>query len=103
MYAIFAPTIVKPQRIDEFIAASVANGETSLRDEPGCLRFDLMRDRENPRCLHFYEVYRDEAAFKSHEASAHYAAWVETTKGMINEEAPCVIMDSVFCPDRKIS
>ena len=103
MYAIFAPTIVKPKCIDEFIAASITNGETSLRDEPGCFRFDLMRDRENPRCFHFYEVYRDEAAFNSHEASAHYAAWVEATKGMIDEESPYVIMDSVFCSDHKVS
>lgn len=99
MYAIFAPTTVKSECIDDFIVASIANGKTSLREEPGCLRFDLMRDRQNPQCFHFYEVYRDEAAFQSHEATVHYAAWVEATDGMLEEESPYVTMDSVFPTD----
>lgn len=103
MYAIFAPTIVKPECIDDFVAVSITNAKTSLHDEPGCFRFDLMRDRENPHRFQFYEVYRDQAAFNLHEASAHYAAWVEATKGMIGEESPYVIMDSVFCSDDEVS
>jgi hypothetical protein len=32
------------------------------KDEPGCLRFDVVADRDDPQRFYFYEVYRDEAA-----------------------------------------
>ena len=39
----------------DFLAAMKVDAEGS-RQEPGCLRFDVMQDKANPRRFFFYEV-----------------------------------------------
>ena len=45
------------------------------RKEPGNLRFDVLRQVDNPLRFALYEVYRDEAGFKAHQQTEHYARW----------------------------
>ena len=35
----------------------------SERDEPDCLRFNVLRDGQDQNVYYFLQVYRDEAAF----------------------------------------
>ena len=94
MYALFAPVDVKAQCVAEFVAASERNAKASLA-EPGCVRFELHHDRALPVRFYFYEVYVDEAGFKAHERSAHYADWVEATQAMIEAEGQMIEMTGV--------
>ena len=47
---------ILPDRMDDFWTAIKIDAEGS-RLEPGCLRFDVIRDQENPNKFMFYEVY----------------------------------------------
>jgi len=47
------------------------------RSEPGCHRYDLHRDPDDPRVLFLYEQYDDETAFDAHCASEHFRTIVE--------------------------
>ena len=47
----------------------------SERDEPGCMRFNVLQDTQDQNVYYFYEVYRDEAALEAHRAAPHYAVW----------------------------
>lgn len=38
----------------------------NTRKEPGCLRYDLLQDVEDPNKFLFIEEYRDEEAFQAH-------------------------------------
>lgn len=40
--------------------------------EPGVKLFLIARGTENPAQFLFYELFRDEAAFKAHQESAHF-------------------------------
>ncbi|TDV41633.1 hypothetical protein EDF87_11684 [Pseudomonas helmanticensis] len=40
-------------------------------------------EKDHPNRLHFFEIYANEAAYKSHIASAHFQKYVNTTKSMI--------------------
>jgi len=40
--------------------------------EPGAKLFLISRARDNPAQFLFYELFRDEAAFKAHQESAHF-------------------------------
>lgn len=42
-----------------------------MRDEPGCLRFDVFQDLGDADRYHLYEVYTDEAAFWEHLATPY--------------------------------
>ena len=44
--------------------------------EPGVKLFLISRARENPAQFLFYELFRDEAAFKAHQESAHFKTYI---------------------------
>jgi autoinducer 2-degrading protein len=75
---------VKPEDVDAFRAASLANAEASRR-EPGVLRFDVVQEREDPTRFVLVEVYRNSAAHSAHRETAHYATWRDTVKEMMAE------------------
>lgn len=81
MYTLWVTVEVRNDRIDAFIAGIRENAEASLRDEPGCLRFDVHQSVANPNQFHFYEIYATKTAFEiEHRNAAHYAAWQETVR-----------------------
>ena len=49
----------------------------SNNDEPGCYRFDVLQDNDDPNTIHLYEIYHDEAAVEAHRAAPHYLKWRE--------------------------
>jgi autoinducer 2-degrading protein len=78
MLTVIVKFTVLPGKMDQFLAGIRVNARSSLRDEPGCLRFDVhLNDTDDHEVL-LYEIYRDEEAFHvGHRQSAHYAAWRE--------------------------
>ena len=48
------------------------------RDEPGCMRFDLL-DQGNGR-YSFYEIYQKESDMATHKTLPHYLGWAEFKK-----------------------
>lgn len=75
---------VKPGMEDAFIAATRANAKASL-GEPGVLRFDVVRQVEDPTRFVLVEVFRDADAPAAHKATAHYAAWRDAVEPMMAE------------------
>ncbi len=75
---------VKPEHIDQFIALTVENGAASLQ-EPGCVRFDVIQDKEDPSHFELNEAYRDEAGHAAHRESANYKKWAENALGLLAE------------------
>ena len=65
---------VRPERVEDFLTATLANAAASLT-EPGVLRFDVLRDQADPAHVILVEVYRDEEAAKAHKDTPHYATW----------------------------
>mmetsp|Transcript_364 Transcript_364/g.742 ORF Transcript_364/g.742 Transcript_364/m.742 type:complete len:155 (+) Transcript_364:42-506(+) len=76
MVPILVEVEVKPERLDEFLDVMKADSEGS-RTEPGCLRFDVMQDSENPCKFWFYEVYKDAAAAAAHRDFPHFKLWTD--------------------------
>lgn len=66
---------VRPAQRERFLEAIRANATASVRDEPGCLRFDVSQERTDPDTYLLYEIYQDERAFDAHRRTPHYAAW----------------------------
>jgi autoinducer 2-degrading protein len=75
---------VRPERIEEFIEASRANHEASIR-EPGNLRFDVLQSPEDPTRFVLYEAYSDASAAKAHKETAHYLRWRDTVADWMAE------------------
>ena len=86
MYILMVRLKVKLDRVDDFIKASIGDAEGSVRNEPGCRRFDIIQDADNPTLLAFTEVYNDEAAFEAHKTYPHFAEWDAAVKDMFDGE-----------------
>jgi quinol monooxygenase YgiN len=56
----------------QFRPLVVANADASIRNEPGCRRFDVLEPRGETDRFVLYEIYDDEAAFDAHCRSAHF-------------------------------
>ena len=63
---------IKEESVAAFRAAILKNAAASVRDEPGCHRFDVSSTPDGRRFF-LYELYTDEAAFAAHRETAHFA------------------------------
>jgi autoinducer 2-degrading protein len=75
MLAIWVKARVKPEQRQRFLHAIEQDALGSERDEPGCLRFNVLQDEKDPDVYYFFEVYTDPAALDAHRAAPHYVVW----------------------------
>jgi (4S)-4-hydroxy-5-phosphonooxypentane-2,3-dione isomerase len=77
MLVVLVQVTVRKEVLAEFERAILANADGARSREPGCVRFDVSQKEDDPTAWVFYEVYKDAAAFESHRASPHFAAYQE--------------------------
>jgi quinol monooxygenase YgiN len=75
MFSLMVQLEVRPEDRDEFLAAITVNAEASVRDEPGCHRFDVTAVEGDGNRFVLYELYDDAEAFEAHKRAPHFAAW----------------------------
>ena len=101
MFALIVSVRVKPEMRERFLEAIEDDSICSVRDEPGCVRFDVLQDQEDPDRYYFYEVYHDEAAFKAHTQTPHLARWRAASEVCLAERSSRVLATTVFPRDYK--
>lgn len=90
---------VKPECVNGFMVASVANAKESVR-EPGIARFDVIQNTKDPGRFILVEVYRRAEDPARHKKTAHYATWRDTVADMMAEPRQAVKFDSIFPDDQ---
>ena len=75
---------VKPEAIDSFISATIANHNESVKEQ-GNLRFDLIQQADNPGRFMIYEAYESEEAAAHHKTTAHYLRWRDDVADFMSE------------------
>lgn len=96
MYAIFVTVKVKPEQRDRFLEVIEDDAISSVRDEPGCVDFNVLQDPSDPDTYYFYEVYRDQDAFKAHAETAHYARWRAASQEVLDGPTKRLELTRVF-------
>ena len=74
---------IDPAQLEAYKTAVTEEIETSIRVELGVLAIYSVAVKDDPSQLRFFEMYADEAAYKSHLDSAHFKKYVAATKAMI--------------------
>jgi (4S)-4-hydroxy-5-phosphonooxypentane-2,3-dione isomerase len=77
---------IDPTGRDEFLTAIRTNAAASVRDEPGCLRFDVCSVADDPHRFVLYELNADAAAFAEHKAAPHFADWRAVSSRVVLEQ-----------------
>lgn len=92
MYVVVVSVKVKPgadaaARFESIIAAN----HRATREEPGNLRFDVLKlasppaSPEDPAEYLLYEVYKTEGDFVAHQQTAHYREFRDAAEGLMAE------------------
>ncbi len=95
MLAMWVKVRVKAEERERFLKAIEVDALGSERDEPGCLRFNVLRDQQDQNVYYFFEVYRDAAALEAHRAAPHYAVW-RAAADTLDGPAQATRCDTVF-------
>jgi len=95
MHIIHVQIRVKPEAVEAFQRATLANARASLQ-EAGIARFDIIRQQDDPTRFQLVEVYRSAEDHASHRLTAHYAAWAEAVAPMMAEPRSALKFTSVF-------
>jgi quinol monooxygenase YgiN len=90
---------VKPEGVEAFREASLANAQASVQ-EAGVARFDVLQQQEDPTRFVLVEVYRTPEATAAHKATAHYAAWRDRVADLMAEPRFSVKFTNLFPDDQ---
>jgi autoinducer 2-degrading protein len=67
---------IKTERLDTYLENIKLHSRNSA-GEPGCVRYEVLQDTEDPTVFCLIEAFQDEPAFLAHRASDHYKWWME--------------------------
>ena len=82
-FALWVEFEIHDGQLDAFLVEARKDAAGSVNNEPGCRRFDILRDPAAPNRVCFYEVYDDEAAFQQHREMPHFKRYLAATESMI--------------------
>jgi quinol monooxygenase YgiN len=84
-FVILAELTVAPERLQEFVEHSLADGRQSVENEPGCRQFEVHVMADGSPTVVLYEVYDDRAAFEAHLKTPHFFRWRDATQSWITD------------------
>jgi autoinducer 2-degrading protein len=86
-YAITVAFTLRPGTREAFLALVRANAASSVADEPGCHRFDVLLPSEDAGPdVFLYEIYADRAAFDRHLVAPHFLSFDAATRPMVERK-----------------
>lgn len=85
MYVVTVWFDLEPEHAETFRGAILENAAISLRDEPGCHRFDVCLSDDGARCF-LYELYTDRAAFDEHLRTTHFQEFNQRSAPLVREK-----------------
>ena len=74
---------VYEQYLDEYLAAAKNVGSESVAKEEGVICIFPMQVKDEPTTIRIVEIYRDEAAYKSHLQTEHFQTYKQGTLHMV--------------------
>ncbi len=80
MYVIVGFHEILPEHLPAYLENVKLHARNSA-SEPGCIRYEVLQDADDPSIICLYEVFENEAAFEAHQAAEHYKWWMELSRG----------------------
>lgn len=65
------------------------------RNEPGCLRYDLLKDSSNSAIFMFQEQFTDKQAFDEHCQQAHFLNLLDSLEDLLEQEPTITFYDQL--------
>ena len=94
-YVVIVDFRLKAGTRSAFRALIDANASSSVRNEQGCRRFDVVEPMGERDRVVLYEIYDDEAAFEAHCTSAHFCSFDAESASLVDDKT--VIRAALVC------
>ena len=91
---ISAQVLIKPEKVDDFVAFSKDLIEKS-RAEEGCISYSLYQDPQDKTKFLFFEEWKNQAAVDFHFATEHFKAFGEKIGDFASSAPVITIYDSI--------
>jgi quinol monooxygenase YgiN len=78
-----ANLVIDPSKLAAYKAALSKEIDASIKTEPGVLALYAVYDKKEPTHVTVFEIYADEAAYKSHIQTSHFKKYKETVADMV--------------------
>ena len=78
--------VIDQDKVLQFGELLHENAEASLKNEPGCIQFDVCTDPAYPNEVFLYEVYASRDAFDVHLKSDHFTRFDAAVASMIKDK-----------------
>ena len=75
MYVIVGLHQILPERLEEYLPNVTVHAKNSSA-EPGCVRYEVLQDDDDPTTVCLIEVFESEAALAAHRETEHYDWWM---------------------------
>lgn len=85
-YVILVEFAVHPGQEQAFRDLILENARLSLKDEPGCLVFDVLSRQGSEFTVVLYEIYADRDAFAAHLRAPHFHRFDEASRPMVRRK-----------------
>jgi len=72
LFVVVVDLQLKPGTRSQFRGLIDANADASVKNEPGCLQFDVLEPEDESDRVLLYEIYSDQAAFDAHRQTEHF-------------------------------
>ncbi len=89
---------VKPEFVEQFIAATLQNARESIK-EPGIAAFDVVRQQDDGTRFVLVEAYRTPEAPAAHKETKHYAVWRDAVAPMMAQPRTSVKYSNLYPDD----
>ena len=89
---------VKPECVEGFKQATVANARESIK-EPGIAAFDCVQQQDDPTRFVLVEAYRTAQAPAAHKETQHYQTWRDAVAPMMAESRTSVKFTNLYPED----
>ncbi len=84
MFAIYVTVDVKPNDMEKFLETCIEEAKASVRHEPDCYRFEILRDKNNQNRICFMEVFENEQALQTHQKTPHFSKMWQAIENMVD-------------------
>ena len=78
---------VKKDRINNFLNEIKINAESSVINETGCRRFDVIQDEEDSSRVALCEIFNDQSSVDNHSSQEHFKKYKEYTTDLLEEDS----------------
>ncbi len=88
---------VQPDSVEAFVGATLENGGHTVQ-EPGNLRFELLRDHDTPTRFLLIEMWEEQDAIDDHFSTDHFEAWRKATDSLLAADPIMSRYERLFPP-----